>query len=101
MNYIILRNPKSIASETSIKKNNYYVVYNFIYNSRTVCEYNGIFISPEYALQKIRYDGVECRYYSDSASKTQSRFSEDNSDLYKASFAIALIGILGYSFCKN
>lgn len=101
MNYIILRNPKSIASETSVKKDNYYIVYNFEYNTRTECEYNGSLISPASALQKIRYDGIECRYYDNTSKKTQSVFLNNNSDFYKASATIALVGILGYVFCKN
>lgn len=101
MNYIILRNPKSIALETSIKKTNYYIVYNFEYDILTECEYNGRRIPSTEALRKIRYDGIECRYYEDVAKKTRSHFSNDNSDLYKASATIALVGILGYAFCKN
>lgn len=101
MNYIILRNPKSIASETSVKKSNYYIVYSFEYDNKTECVYNGSNISPIYALQKIRYDGIECRYYEDNAKKTKFRFSENSDDLYKASATIALVGILGYVFCKN
>lgn len=81
MNYIRLENPKNIFPETSVKKNDYYLVGNFTYNNKTKAYYLNQEITPEQALDMIRYENIECRLYG-NAKKSKNIFVENRDVFY-------------------
>jgi len=86
MSFITLINPKSISSETSQKKDNYYIVSNFKSSSKTKTLYKETEISTDEALYKIKYEGVECRCFDKIILKRRSIFVQEKEEFYVGSF---------------
>lgn len=73
MSYVILKNPKSISSTTTVKKDNYYVVYNFEEGDNTVLLFDGRKVSKQFA------ENYEIRFYDVSTKKSSAQYREDYS----------------------
>lgn len=86
MSFITLINPKSISSETSQKKDDYYIVSNFKSSSKTKTLYKGSEISVDEAIYKIKYEGIECRCFDKNILKRKSIFVSEKEEFYVGSF---------------
>lgn len=70
--YVILQNPLSISSTTSVKKQDYYLVYNFDSSDNTKLMLNGRNIS------RVEAENYEIRYYPDGpVNEKISEFKTD------------------------
>jgi len=103
MDFITLENPKSFSSETAIKNDDYYRVYNFKANKNTKCFYQGNEITIDDCREKIQYDGIECRLYDNNAKilKTSQEFKGDGTNFKKTLVAFFGIATFAYLTGKN
>lgn len=68
MNYVILKNPRNISNTTTIKKPDYWIVYNFEESPSTELLLNGVKITREAA------ENYEIRYYCKKDVERNSEF---------------------------
>lgn len=89
-NFITLENPDLIYPETSVKKQNYYIVYNFETSKKTKLFYQGQEISLKDALNLIKYEGIECRLFDMNPKKKINNSFTDNSEDFFLGISILL-----------
>lgn len=99
--YIILQNPVKIDNETSIKINDYYLVYKFNFDKNTKCFYKNCLIKPEDCLDKINYDGIECRLYNTDVKKTNDVFKNNNNAFNLSLISFIFVSSYAFLFGKN
>ena len=99
--HIILQNPTNIHSETSVKMEGYYIVYKFGFNKNTKCIYMGTSITPNDCLDKINYEGIECRLYDLNVKKTNNVFRDNNIAFNLSLASFLLVGGYTMLFGKN
>jgi hypothetical protein len=96
---VVILNPVSYDSATSVRVSDYIVVKSFTWGERTECVLNGGKVSPQEALEGARYGWYECRVPVVSGGVGKSSvYKEDTSALGVAIGAAGLFALFALAF---
>lgn len=96
LNFITLEKPGNISSETSVRKNGYYLVYNFVSTKHTKTFHLGREITTEEALNLIKYEGIECRLFDVEAKKSGDVFVDKQEEFYMGVAILLVFASMAY-----